>query len=55
MGLISDPDKLNFINENVDEFDKILGQGIIDAGGTPWWGDKASATDDLVREIKPNN
>jgi hypothetical protein len=54
MGLISDPEKLNFINENVDEFDKILGKGIIDAGGAPWW-DKASATDELVREISPNN
>jgi len=54
MGLISDPEKLNFINENVDEFDKILGQGIIDAGGTPWW-DKTGITDNLVKQISPNN
>ena len=54
LGLISDPDKLNFINENVDEFDKILGEGIVAAGGTPWW-DKTGITDNLVKEISPNN
>ena len=54
MGLISDPEKINFINENVDEFDKIIENGIAQSGGTPWW-DKASDTDKIIRQISPNN